>query len=483
MSSQAPFPLMPPKSTELRMAHFDENVYNTDNTTLLYRLIDTLCGDGGAGTLKKEIFVQRLSGALDGIYGADLDYIFGSVRFLSRTTSESYAHNPATEELTSEQWDEVMAKDAQYRDRIRRFFSACNKGGSAEGIREAVLAATSGDCQVMENWRYIDNFGLSAGVGRGIGRSWAAVELSTGHRVYFDDRSGAVAHVAGRPGWSVEEVRSRSEVTVVPLKSGLTPREARLLRGMLDRITSQDTVVTLDTNGLAVNMPVMIRAAAADSSYFQVEKVVTGAPVLDNLPREELARVLDETHLWLKAGEPRLAPYARFNITQEHGYHYLVSGGRRSPIDSVTYGTLQPDGTVAPEEPFTWYEDTGQFGPWTEWERADSPDNYPGGRFGLTPARAPALNPDRSPYVFPHASQAAYVEARRQKVLEVGGEVLDNRYRLPMQKPGASRRSYTPDLAIAYSAPVRESTVTSSWTSRRGGAVLSNLRNPSILVR
>ena len=44
------------------------------------------------------------------------------------------------------------------------------------------MAATSADCQVMENWRYIDNFGLSAGVGRNVGRSWAAIDITASRR-------------------------------------------------------------------------------------------------------------------------------------------------------------------------------------------------------------------------------------------------------------------------------------------------------------
>lgn len=488
MSSQAPFPLMPPKSTESRMEHFDENVYKVnDESTLLYQFVQALCGDGGAGSLKKEIFLQRLSGSLDGIYGPDLDYVFGSVRFLSRASSESYDYNPMTDELTSEKWDEIAAKDAQYRDRIRRFFTACGKGGSTEGIREAVVAATSADCQIMESWRYIDNFGLAAGVGRSVGRSWAAVELTTGHPVYFAEKSEAQTFVAGRgtpANWMVQEVQSRSEVTVVPLKEDLSPREARVLRQMLDRITGQDTVVTIDPQGLSVNSPVVVQAITADSTYFQVEKVVTGAPILEELPPPEMLAIdLDPSQLWLKPNTPELAPYARFNITQEHSSYYLVSGGRRSPIDSVSYGTLQEDGSVVLEEPFTWYEQTSQFGPWTTYEKADSPDNYPGGKFGITPNRGPALNPDRSPYVWPYASQAAYVTWKRDQVAELGGESNTTHYRLPVQKPSASRRAFTADLAIAYASPVRESTVTSAWTSRTPARLTTELRNPSIFSR
>lgn len=502
MASQRPFPLMPPKSTQLRLDHFDENVYTADPSTLLYKFVDALCGDAGAGTLKKEIFLQRLSGALDGIYGSDLDYIFGNVRFLSRVSSESYdtivregddeldiIPNPMTDMLTSDKWDEVAAKDALYRSRIREFFIAAAKGGTVDGIRQAVHAAISCDCQVMENWRYIDNFGLQGNVGRAGASSYAAVDLGTGHRVNRSSRAQAEAFISGPTAeaghtYAVQAQKARSEITIVPHKTDVHPREARILRDMLERITPQDTVVTVSPEGLAVSSPVAVRAITSDSTYYQVEKVVTGTPLLADLPAPEMLAIdLAPTENWLKPNTPELAPYAQFNISQEYGYYYLVSGGRRSPIDEVSYGVLGTNNQVTAQPSYEWYEQAEQFGPWTAYERADSPDNYPGGKFGLTPSATPARNPDRSPYQFPYTSQADYVEKKKAEVLDLGGQANDTRYRLPIQKLTTSKRVYTPDLAIAYTAPARESTVTSSWTSRKPRPVSTELRNPSLFVR
>ena len=457
MPVSQPWPLMPPKSTELRMEHFDEHVYTADSSTVLYKLLDAMCGDGGVGSLKKELFIQRLSGALDGVYGSSLDYIFGGLRFLSRVSSESYDYNVEAGMLTSAQWQEVEVKDAAYRNRIREFFIAAAKGNTIDAVRQAVHAATSADCQVMESWRYIDSFGLTAGVGRALVTSYAAVELGTGHRVYFTDddpevaQAQAEAFVLGKSGWDVEQVRPRNELTVVPHKDSYTPREARVLREMLDKITPQDTVVTINPNGLAVNTPVAVRACAADSAYYQVEKIVDPAPDLANLPAPEMLGIdLDPSEKWLFSRSPELAPYAQFNITQEYGYYYLMSGGSRSPIDSVSYGTLQTDGTVKPEPIFEWYEQSEEYGPWTVYEKTTNPA-YP--------------------------EQADYVAARKAEVIALGGQADDYQYRLPVQKPASFKRAYTADLAIALAAPTRESTVTSSWTSRRQRGVFTELRN------
>lgn len=487
MANQSPFPLMPPKSTELRMEHFDEHVYTGDPSTVLYKFLDAMCGDAGAGNLKKEIFLQRLSAAMDGIYGSALDYIFGGVRFLSRNSSESYTFNTEISSLTSDQWDEVAVKDAAYRARIREFFAAATKGGTPEGIRLAVHAATSADCQVMESWRAIDNFGMTAGIGRSMVTGYAAVNLTTGHRKYFTGETAQAAKdaadgfVNANPGWATEQVRSRAEVTVVPHKESYGPREARVLREMLDRITPQDAVVTINPNGLAVNTPVPVRAIASDSTYYQVEKRIEAAPELESLPPPEMLAIdLQPGEDWLfKSRE--LAPYARFNITAEYGYYYLVSGGERSPIDAVVYTTLE-NGKETDADALEWYDTAEQYGPWTGYDKADSPDNYPGGKFGLTPNAGPALTSAKTPYQFPFTSQAEYVAKRKAEVLAQGGMADDLSYRLLIEKPASFKRTYTADLAIATTAPARDSTVTSSWTSRQTRTV-RELRDSNTFVK
>ena len=113
--------------------HFDEYVYTGDTSTILYKLVDALCGTTGAGALINQIFLARMAGALETIYFNDLDYIFGKVNFLSRSPAESYPWNPQTDLLTSDQWDIVRIKDSWYRDRIKKFFIAATKGGTMDG--------------------------------------------------------------------------------------------------------------------------------------------------------------------------------------------------------------------------------------------------------------------------------------------------------------------------------------------------------------
>ena len=125
-----------------------------------------------------------------------------------------------------------------------------------------------------------------------------------------------------------------------------------------------------------------------------------------------------------------------------------------SPIDTVSYGTLKADGTVAAEQPFEWYEQTEEYGPWNTYEITTNPD---------------------------YASQADYVAAKKAEVLALGGQADDLEYRMPVQNPTTFKRTYTADLAVAATAPVQDSTVTSSWTSR-GARSASEQRNPASFV-
>src|SRR5258708_26972208 len=45
----------------------------------IYKFVDALCGDSGAGDLKKQLMVARLSNSLDNIQFNDLDRLFQNV--------------------------------------------------------------------------------------------------------------------------------------------------------------------------------------------------------------------------------------------------------------------------------------------------------------------------------------------------------------------------------------------------------------------
>lgn len=388
----SPWPWLPPKSTEMLLMHCDDTAYTATPDTVMYKLVDAICGTTGAGGLVNEIFLARAAGAIETIFYNDLDYVFGNMHFLARAPEESYPYNPLVDMLNADQWSEIRVKDAWYRARIREYFIACGLGSTIEGVRRCVAAALTVDCDTYEVWRYRDNFGITQDLGRA-------------------------------------PVTAGNELVIRPHKSSLDPSEIRLVRDMLSRFMSIDTIVTVSTNGLAVQVPVPIAAAASDSTYYEVQKVVTPTPLMSQLPPPELLAIdLLPTETWMYSGDATVAPYAAFNISQEYGYWYLAGGGSRSPINSVTYGTIDPSGPVK----VTVFELSGTYsltdgvpiGPTTDdWFSALDPTYfrwirvpYPGGLFPMDNSVAQgvvalvnAINSIDGPFILAGYSQGAMV--------------------------------------------------------------------------
>jgi hypothetical protein len=433
------------------MQDFDTDVYNTSSSSYIYRIVDALCGSTGAGALLNQNFINTLQGDLNTTYGSDLDYFFGNIGFLPRSPAESYSANTSTDLLDSDQWDSIRIQDAWYRARIKNFWTACGMGGVADAIRLITQAACSCDANVYEVWRYLDSMGLTESLGR---------------------------------------ADSRNEVVVQPLKSSLSQPEFKLLRDMLARVMPVDTVVTINTEGLAVLDPVPIASACASSTYFEITKTVTATPVMSQLPTaDQLPIDLLPTEQWLYAAQtdPQIAPYSQFNMCAQYEFYYLVGGGARSPIDSVTYGTIaagDTSDTVVSAPNYQAFTTTSSSTAFTAWPLADSPDNYPGGQHGIHPSYPPALNPDGTPYQFPWISQGAYITAQIAIIESVGGTANTSGYQLPVAQANTTSIIFLPEYAISYNPPGRDSTISyNNFRNRPIQSSATEVNNPVTFVR
>lgn len=452
--SNPSFPYFIGASTASLMQDFDTDIYNTSSNSTIYKLVDALCGSTGAGQLLNQTFLNTLQGDLSTTYGSDLDYFFGNIGFLPRSPSEQYTVNSALDLADSDAWDQVDIADAWYRARIRDFWKACGMGGTPEAIRLVVQSACSCDCNVFEIWRYLDNGGLNESLGR---------------------------------------ADTRNEVVIQPLKSGLDQQELKLLRDMLARILPVETIATINPQGLAVLTPVGTNSATASSTYFEVEQLIVASPVLNLLPPANQLPLNPPAASWLwlfeaTSDNPRRAPKARHNKSAQYTFYYLLGGGVRSPIESVSYGTIQPPAGADPDSwrgsgakvtpdqymdyytpasNFVAYQTTAQYTPFAAWPAADSSDNFPGGKYGLHPTYAPALNPDGTPYAFPWDSQAVYVTAQITIVTNLGGIATTEGFQLPIAAPNQTQLVFSPEYAIAYYPPGRDSTVSACNTTNR----------------
>jgi hypothetical protein len=153
-------PLNAPKRFEQRMERFGEH-YDTTQDSHLYRFLISLCGDAGAGSLKRELLYPRLQQLVSSTYFTDIDKLYGNPLGVSRLPKELYIYDPHNEALTQEQWIEVFAKDASYRERCLLWMRAIIEGPTPRGIAMAAEAACGIECDVYENYQYLDNNLLS----------------------------------------------------------------------------------------------------------------------------------------------------------------------------------------------------------------------------------------------------------------------------------------------------------------------------------
>lgn len=429
-------PKLPPVDTHTRLVDYSEGLYNIDPSTHLYKFIDALTGDAGAADLKKQLAVARLNNSLESTHFFDLDRLFGNILQLERLTSENYPYNPFNDMLTDEQWDEVRVKDSWYRARCQDFLTACSLGGTLEGFTVMTHAALGTTCDVYEVWRYMDDLGVSEELGR---------------------------------------TNKRNEVVVRPHKENLTDRERRLLLQALDRIKPIDIIITIDVHGVGLHKPVDLTNVSADSSYFEIQRWVTGSPDLNLIPPPEYLREeVFDGETWITPDETSLAPTVAKNSTQESSVIYQYHDQKTSAIDEVTY-SIYAKGEERKEVDFIEFGgDQTVYSDWINFPLADSPDNYPGGRGGRTPYREPAINTDGTPYAFPYQSQKEYVDEMREMVLTGGGEVSGNRYRIVLTRGGQRTHVIEPSSVFKGGSPTGNSKVTTGWYDERvDGAVVA----------
>jgi len=423
----AAWPFLAPKSPALLMQHFDTTVYNVDPSSHLYRFVDALCGESGAGDLRKQYLLSRLGSSLEGTQFGDLDSIFNNLLSIPRLDVESYSYNPYTDMLTSDQWDEVYVKDAWYRARAKDFLAACQAGGTNEGFALMVRSVTGGTCDIYETWKFED---------QPVGRL----------PVYL-----------------------RNEVVLAPHKDSITQKEKWLLLHHLDKIKPVDVVLTIDVNGLAVHLPVVFRQVSADNSYFEVQKFVTNNIDLSKIPPPEyLAEEIFAGEMWLLNSGVQEAPTTAFNSSQQYSYFYRFSSSGEGQIDEVNY-LKEVSGVLSSEINYSTANTSSSWGPWIGYPLADSPDNFPGGQNGATPLQAPALTLAGQPYVFPFPSQNEFVTEMMAYLSGQGAETTRTRYKLRISETNTARSTYSPEMSIPIEAPISGSSLVSSWYSGRQG--------------
>lgn len=263
-------PLSAPSTFNQYLVRFGDD-YNTTSDSHLYKLISALCGDAGVGSIKKQLLLPRLQSQLAATHFNDLDRLYGDTLALPRLSVEIYSVDPATMMMTQAQWQDVLAKDASYRSRCLTWMRAIIEGPSIAGLKLAAEAAVGVECDIFEQYKYLNN--------------------TTGIT-------------------NIGQTMSRSEFVIIPRMPALTEQEKRRIMKMVDKLRPQNAISTIyDGDYVRLERPVIDIGSTSDRFY--VERLVTGRSDV-SWPTVDLAK-----GYWVEPGIEKEAPTFAFMDRQE----------------------------------------------------------------------------------------------------------------------------------------------------------------------
>lgn len=257
-------PIAAPEVLRDKLGRFGDN-YDLNNSSYLYRLLQSLCGETGAGQIKKELLYPRLQSALESTYYSDLDRLYGNPIGLPRIDSEIYNVDPKHEALTQAQWQDVKIKDAQYRSRCLTWMRAIIAGPTPEGVGLAAEAACGVECDIQERYQYLDDI-----------QGDTPVTLQ-----------------------NIGATLSRREFVIIPRTPSLTQAERRRIIRLVDRIRPVNTIPTVYAAD-RLRSDRLINNLEASSEAFTITRHVTGRSDVDwpdTNPSQGLWITTDETEV------------------------------------------------------------------------------------------------------------------------------------------------------------------------------------------
>lgn len=258
-----------------KLSRFGES-YNISNSSHLYRFLISLCGEVGAGSLKKQMLLPRLEQMLEATHFTNLDRIYGNGLGLSRVSTEIYVFDPLNDILTQDQWQEIRVKDARYRERSLTWMRAIIEGPTPLGLSLAAEAAIGVECDVFERYKYIENLA--------------------------SDLPITVNNIGA--------TNSPNEFVIIPREPNITEAEKRRIHRMVDKLRPVNTIPSVaDGDRLRTEYP--ITNVASTSDHFSVLRLVTAQPNI-TWPDVDVSQ-----GYWLEGGVEKEAPTYAFMDRQE----------------------------------------------------------------------------------------------------------------------------------------------------------------------
>lgn len=276
--------LLPDVPTMQQLRNFPDDLYDLRETSALVRLLKVLLGDAGAGQLRKRTMVTRLEAALSGANFFDLDRFYGAIFGALRNQSEVLEINPMDQVATPDEWDQIRAADASYRERIAELARAISMGGTIPGLQQAAEAIVQAPVDIYESWQLIDAYGSIISEDP---NTWDETEVLYPTWQSFPSTSTWNA-VEGTVQVGRTNTLSRSEIIVRPQKDYVStpehiynfPREENALVRVLQKLRPAGTIVTVDPDMGDPHVETSISGLQADSEFWEIVPKVEPKPSL-----------------------------------------------------------------------------------------------------------------------------------------------------------------------------------------------------------
>lgn len=305
-------PLLPQRRTADLLSHFWEGAYDVRPESHLFRLVSALAGDSGAGQLRKHLLISRLRGVAQGTHFYDLDSFYGGIFGARRRASEFLDIDPTVATATSDEWDEVHARDSSYRNRISLLARGIHHGATSLGMEVVAEALTGVDCQVYELWQ------------QGPRRTYADLGAFT-----YTELSGYSYDEMTLEVEGLEQLRS---TFLVRPRRPITISERYDLKTVFEILRPAASRAIIDADGLPVHRVIDTLDLHSDSEYWEVTAKVQAAS--------------DASSPYVNDGGPTEQPRPPFGGYQGEAWNY------NGQIVASAATTLTPDGLALSDNAF-----------------------------------------------------------------------------------------------------------------------------------
>lgn len=306
-----------PHSTFIeKVRNFPDNIYSFDDSNNITTLMKILLGNSGTGQLRNIQTIARIS--QEHIEFSNLDSILGQILDIARISPEiySFSTNPFIDQLTSDQWDEVSAKDGKYRERLLGAAEAFQTGATVWSVMTMCQAMTGIKFYVTESWR--------------------------------------------TPGLGRSGVDSNREIVLIPLvdTAGTVFKwdqsKARAILNAATKIIGTNLVISFGTPlSNMQNVAISSVSSSDNSEYFLMQPTV----IASNLVTPVNTQNGSDSRYWLTPGKASSAPFFAHLQTQEIAIDmtgnitnvYTTDSGSDShavPYGAIASPSLQVTSTV-----------------------------------------------------------------------------------------------------------------------------------------